>query len=301
MKRPPRAPTMKRLRCEPAMERPPCALRVAVSVADVHREAGHESELVTQAILGDRLRVLAAADGGRWFRVRLADGYTGWIRSWLAAPDRRGWPGPRIVEIDEPLAWIRSRATSGSDPVSDVVIGTRLAGRPSGRSGWVRVTLPDGRSGFLPRSCLLGRAIRAVDRPRRPATAPAVLATARRFLGIPYVWGGRSPKGLDCSGLTQMTLALHGIAIPRDSRDQRAFLGRRGPAFRDPAAVPPGGLLFFGSSPGRTTHVGFSLGDGLLLHARGRVRLDSLCSSNELFDKELAGLFQVGHLPPLAG
>lgn len=278
------------------MSRRPGTLLVTVSVADIHREPAHQAERVTQAILGERLRVLDAADAGRWYRVRLRDGYRGWIRSWLAVPGRCDWPGPRVAEVDEPFAWIRSEPSAGAEAVSDIVIGTRLKALSAGGPGWLRVALPDGRTGFVSRSCLLRGTARAADGSRRPATAAAVLATARRFLGVPYVWGGRSPKGLDCSGFVQMTLDLHGITIPRDSRDQRAFFERR-PAVADPRAVPPGGLMFFGRPAGPATHVGFSLGRGLLLHAQGRVRIQSIVPDKSIHNKELSCLFQTGHLP----
>lgn len=268
---------------------------VAVSVAEIHREPAHESEIVTQSLMGERLAVLSRVNSGRWLQVRLPDGYRGWVRSWLVCPDVRGWPGPRVAEIDEPVTWIRSAPEEGAEPVSDAVIGVRLPGAPSGTSGWVRVSLPDDRSGFVPAGHLLGRRIRPAAAARRPPRPAALLATARRFLGVPYVWGGRSPRGFDCSGLVQMVHELHGLSIPRDSRDQRRFLSRRRPDLTDPLAVPPGGLLFFGPAPGRTTHVAFSLGKGSILHAQGRVRIQSVDQVNPLYHGDLAALFQVGY------
>ena len=99
---------------------------------------------------------------------------------------------------------------------------------------------------------------------------------------------------MDCSGLTQMVFDLHGIGIPRDSKDQRSFLEKRNGAIRDPLAVPAGGLLFFGKNPERASHVGISLGGGGFIHAQGRVRIQSLDPDNSQFHKDLAPLFQVG-------
>lgn len=277
-------------------------VHAAVSVAEVHREPAHESEIVTQSLMGERLAVLERADGDRWLRVRLPDGYRGWIRSWLVCPDDPGWPGERLAEIDQPSTWIRSAPDPAADPVSDVVIGTRLPGSRAG-AGWVTVRLPDGRAGFLPAGDLLRGRLHGAEALRRPAAAAARLATARRFLGVPYVWGGKSPRGFDCSGLVQLVHELHGIRIPRDSRDQRRFLARQGRPVRDPLAARAGSLCFFGPTPVRTTHVGFALGSGGLLHAQGRVRVDSLDPSNANYHKELAALFQVAYelLPPRGG
>jgi cell wall-associated NlpC family hydrolase len=267
-------------------------VQVAVSVADIHREPAHESELVTQAAMALPLKVRNTAEEGRWLHVELPDAYVGWVRSWLVTPVRRGWPAGHPVEIDQPLTWIRSEPEPEADPVSDVVIGTRLERQSGGPAGWVRVSLPDGRLGFLPRADLLSGG-RPLNGRRRERTAAALLATARRFLGVPYVWGGRSPKGLDCSGFTQMVFDLHDFDLPRDSKDQRTFLERQGAVVPDPLATPPGGLLFFGRNPDRASHVGISLGGGDFIHAQGWVRFQSIEAAKPLFSKELSSLFQV--------
>ena len=94
--------------------------------------------------------------------------------------------------------------------------------------------------------------------------------------------------------------ALHALPLPRDSKDQDAWLARRRKGIDDPLAVPPGGLLFFGR-PGRPiSHVGFSLGDGEFLHAQGRVRIQSLDKRKPHYHGELADVFRRG-FPPHPG
>lgn len=268
-------------------------VRVAVSVADIRKEPAHEAEMTTQALLGWPLALLETADEGRWHRVRLPDGYTGWVRSWLVTPDAPGWPGPRVAEVDAPVTWLRREPEVAAEPVTDLPLGARLALLPGRAPGWVLLGLPDGRAGWLPRTDLLRGGPIAAGAARRPPTVERVLATARRCMGVPYVWGGRSPKGLDCSGLTQMALELHGLDIPRDAKDQRRHLEKRATTLHDPLAAPPGSLVFFGKSPDRATHVGFATGKGGLLHAQGRVREDSLDEANPMFRKDLRDLFQV--------
>jgi cell wall-associated NlpC family hydrolase len=252
---------------------------------------------VTQAVMGVRVRVLDEADGGRWLRVALPDGYRGWLRAWLSAPDDDSWPVARVAEVDVPWTWVLPEPARQDEPVSDVVIGTRL--KPIGRasSGWQPVALPDGRTGVIDCAELLRGKVIPADAPRRPARAPALLATARRFLGVPYVWGGTSPKGFDCSGLTQLVHDLHGLPLPRDSKDQDAWLARRATPIGDPMAVPPGGLLFFGQPGKPVSHVGFSLGAGAFLHAQGRVRMHTLDPSTPQYHKDLAGNFRRGFAP----
>lgn len=273
---------------------------VNVSVALIHREPAHTSERVTEARMGERPIILAEADSGRWLKVRLEDGYEGWFRSWLAEPDDPSWPGTRVAEVDVPFTWILSKSDATAEPISDVIIGTRLmvSGRVSG--GWTPVVLPDGRRGYLPSGDLLrGKPMSAASL-RRPARVRALLATARRFTGVPYVWGGKSPHGFDCSGLTQMVHELHGLHLPRDARDQESWLVRRSRAIRDPLLVPPGGLLFFGQRGGVASHVGFSLGGGAFRHAQGRVREQSLDPDNSNYHKDLADIFRCG-FPPHPG
>jgi cell wall-associated NlpC family hydrolase len=96
--------------------------------------------------------------------------------------------------------------------------------------------------------------------------------TAIKFINSPYIWGGRIPSGIDCSGLTQLVYKIKGIPIPRDSWNQ-AEVGK--PVdFIDQAE--PGDLVFFDNDRGKISHVGMILSRGLVIHASGRVRIDSI-------------------------
>lgn len=114
---------------------------------------------------------------------------------------------------------------------------------------------------------------------RRPGhvsgPAAAVVETALDALGTPYAWGGTSENGFDCSGLIQYAYGLHGVSLPRRSRDQ-AVMGE--PVPRAPAALVPGDILAFSAQPGgAVTHVGLYVGDGLFLHsATDGVKLSAL-------------------------
>jgi cell wall-associated NlpC family hydrolase len=132
------------------------------------------------------------------------------------------------------------------------------------------VGYPDGRTGYLlkrdaqPFTAWLEA---AKDTPER------VVATAYRFVGVPYLWGGTSAKGMDCSGFTKTVYFLNGVLLPRDA-SQQVLVGEPVPKDNGMAAVKEGDLLFFGSRaregrPERVTHVAISLGGKRFIHSPG--------------------------------
>jgi cell wall-associated NlpC family hydrolase len=112
----------------------------------------------------------------------------------------------------------------------------------------------------------------------------SVSDTAMKYINSPYIWGGRIPSGIDCSGLTQLVYKIHGIPIPRNSWKQ-AEAGKN-IDFIDQAE--PGDLVFFDNDMGHITHVGMILSKGLVIHASGRVRIDSI-DHQGIFKPEIGG------------
>jgi cell wall-associated NlpC family hydrolase len=132
--------------------------------------------------------------------------------------------------VDVPMAVLLD-APDG-DAAAEAPLGTRVVAT-AGASGWTQVEVPGRAPTWMP-SAQLRHGV-----PPWPCEVSAILTTLRRFGGLPYVWGGRSPKGFDCSGLVQFVYALHGVDLPRDSDEQFE-------AGRPVQAIAPGDLLFFG-------------------------------------------------------
>ncbi|HKY61139.1 MAG TPA: NlpC/P60 family protein [Gemmatimonadota bacterium] len=244
------------------------------SLAHVRAEPRHSAELVTQMILGEEALVLAVRDP--WLRIRLADGYLGWVhggsvvRSAVDDPEAfaRSLNGP---PWEDPAVWIvvargqvlRQGPEPGSPQAADLVQGGRVRiGDPDGDP--LAATLPDGTTGWLDRQAAVPVARLAE---RFPRDGEALVEHAADFLGLPYLWGGTSEKGFDCSGLVQRIYGLHGIRLPRDAGPQ-STVGEPvdpGPGWRD---VRPGDLAFFAEPPGaRVTHVGILAPGGRMIHA----------------------------------
>jgi cell wall-associated NlpC family hydrolase len=260
----------------------PAEMIASSSVADVRRSPSHPSELVSQAVMGDR--VLPLKSEGEWFLVRMEDGYIGWIRSWHLLETTAAARDAFQTRALHRIAVNSSEALSGPSaealPVSDLVIGTPVAVTAPASRGWVAVDLPDGRAGFV-------REPHVEPRPQdRSVSRERLVATGLRFLGIPYLWGGSTPKGFDCSGLVQRIFRLQGLFLPRDS-DQQARFGRE-KKVTSLDDLAPGDLLFFGRPSQRVTHVAMVLPGREFLHAYGQVRVNSLDPEHAQYEPSLA-------------
>jgi SH3-like domain-containing protein len=256
-----------------------------VSAAPILAAASHANEQITQMILGESADVLEQR-GTSWTRVRLhTDGYIGWISTnqivRCSENEVRAWQKGRRVQSRQVVATLRSAPSPSSDPVREFVCPAVLPVK-SRKRNWISLRLPDGTMGWL-------RASECIPFQPGRASASALLRTARRFLGISYLWGGRSAKGLDCSGFTQMVFGLHGIELPRDASLQFTC----GDALlTSPTEWVAGDLVFFSLDGRKITHVGIALGmDQGYIHASGYVKINSFDRAHELFDSHRADTF----------
>jgi len=246
---------------------------VNVSVSNHYRDPSSTSEVVTQGLLGERLEVLEKTS--THIHVRQEDGYQSWVPEDLVAfePEQQG----EKLLVRSHFMRVYEQPDSRSTSLREAVIGCTL--RAIDEQGkWLRITLPDGTSGWAEK-CHFGTF--------PGATVENILDLAHEFLGYAYSWGGRSPKGFDCSGFVQTVFKLHGVKLLRDAWQQQEH-HQISTNFLD---AQPGDLLFFSGKPNRVTHVAISLGQQRYIHASGWVRLDSFNENDDVFERQRAQSF----------
>jgi gamma-D-glutamyl-L-lysine dipeptidyl-peptidase len=248
---------------------------INVSVANMYSEPSYRSEICSQAVLWER--VLATEERKGFIRITSEDRYDGWIdERQLTTVDDAEPADIRMVTAMQ--ASIEMRFDDDASTLSLVPAGGYLD-VVSSEAEEIHVIFPDGRLGWLKND----EAFTSHWRDRE-----TIAVVAKLFLGVPYFWGGKTSYGLDCSGYVQLVHKLCGISIPRDSVEQHDQGMRLSTDHRDARA---GDLLFFSETGKRISHVGMSLGDGLILHSRGMVTLNSLCPEHPHFRPALRDTF----------
>lgn len=235
---------------------------VVVPVANMYSGPSEKRDVVSQALYGSNVTLLIAR--GEWSRIQTPDHYRGWVRSnhlrILLVGNGYAVSGP-TVEIGSLFANLYAEPdVTRHKPVITLPFEARLEVIPpktpkASREGWLQVELPDQCKAWI-------QAGDVISDPK-PLSIPESIELAKRFLGIPYLWGGRSSFGFDCAGFTQMLVRARGFNLPRDADQQAAWNGVTKVERKD---LQPGDLLFFGSSLKTITHTGMYIGDGQFIH-----------------------------------
>jgi gamma-D-glutamyl-L-lysine dipeptidyl-peptidase len=260
---------------------------INVSVGNMRGHNRHSSELVTQVLLGTPVRVLKRQGG--WYYVQSPDRYLGWINGGALHTVTRDeldeWnTAPQII-VTRKHGIVRQQPASNALPVTNVVIGSRLI--LNGRRGlWNEVRLPDGRAGYIENPITQNY---ATWRENLQLTGENIAETAGMFIGIPYLWGGTSVKGFDCSGFTKTVFMLNGLDLNRDA-SQQILMGKHIDTGENFSNLKKGDLVFFGRKetedrPERIVHVGIYLGNGEFIHSSDYVRINSFFPWADNYDE----------------
>lgn len=259
---------------------------VTVSVCNIRFTSSYDAEMVSQATMGTPLKIYKQEGG--WLLVQTPDMYLGWVDSDAIA--LKSIEEHSLWKTSERLLYSQKTGDIFSDrskkkPISDIVAGCIVEIAGTGTEGF-DVRLPDGRPGYIPAA----NAIRLENISAGVLPTPEnLVASAESFMGIPYLWGGTSAKGFDCSGFVKTVYFLNGIILDRDA-SQQFQNGIRIRARREsfPDSLKAGDLMFFGSlQRGRpqARHVGMYIGNSEFIHCSGMVKINSLDSTRADFSR----------------
>ena len=251
---------------------------VNTGVANIYGDPSFKSEVVTQAILGEMPET--TDQQGKWFRVKQWDGYEGWIYYFYLVKNPDYYHGKERIRVNAPVTQIREEPAMTAASFRDAVFGVELPVL-SREDSWTEVELPDGLTGWLQDEPL---EMEGTARER-------LVQVAKTFRGVPYHWGGKTPKGFDCSGFIQTCFKAIGISLPRDAHVQHCFSDLPSVSTKE---AKPGDLFFFSEVGERITHVAMSLGGPKIIHSSGWVKIESLDASLPGYNHQLRDILSTG-------
>jgi cell wall-associated NlpC family hydrolase len=224
-----------------------------VPVSPLRASPAHQSEMVSQLLFGELVNVIEKGEN-KWLKVRCQfDSYEGWITS------------PHLTEPPYQSAPLHLTADWSSEIFFDdqpmhLSFGSDLRGLVNGQAEW-------GKYNWSFKG-------NHIDPLHNKKTEKNLLKAAFLFINTPYLWGGRSSFGIDCSGFTQLVFKSFGVSLLRDAYQQAT----QGEVVGFLAETKIGDLAFFDNSEGKITHVGILINEHEIIHASGKVRVDRIDS-----------------------
>lgn len=224
-----------------------------LSTIPVRAEHSHKSEIVTQLLFGEAYTVTAISDDGEWKKIKAEyDGYEGWIADF------------QFKQVSEEYFHDYKKSSANHAVNND---GLAQVSHPQLGRQFISIgsVLPFYNKGKFK----IGDEHFELENPEATRSND-LLKTAQEYMHTPYLWGGKSIFGIDCSGFVQQVFkSAHDLKLPRDAY-QQADHGQ----LIHFDETQEGDLAFFENESGRITHVGILTGDGHIIHASGRVKLD---------------------------
>lgn len=231
----------------------------------VRAEASDRSEMVTQLLFGEHYETIEKVPGGQWLKIRnYFDGYEGWI----SANQHHPIPDEYFEQINASDYKVSLDICSSilfKKTYINIVIGSVLPISTNELFKMEEQLAFNGQSKSLSQKWSYDQ----------------LHETAMKYLNAPYLWGGRTPFGIDCSGFTQVVFRICGYALKRDASQQI----NQGTIIEHPGDAKPGDLLFFRNAASGTAHVGILLEENKVIHASGKVRIDHFVNEG-IFNEE---------------
>jgi len=229
-----------------------------LSIIPCRKSPSDRSEMVTQLLFGETFEIIE--DGEKWIRVKHSyDDYVSWIDKKQYQPiSEKSFSALRkethVISFD----LVHPILNTNNDSLLPIVLGSSLHGFKNHEVEFDKVKYKyDGQ----------------IIKPHvSKKTRETIIEYSFLYLNTPYLWGGRSPFGIDCSGFTQLVFKLNGVPIPRDASQQ----AKEGNDIDFIEEAQPGDLAFFDNDAGKIIHVGIVMGNNKIIHASGKVRIDKL-------------------------
>jgi len=244
---------------------------VTLSVSNLRAKPEDASELVSQAMLGTPMKVLDYKN--KWYRVQTPEHYIGWMDAaglqQLTENEMQRWKNSNRYLFNQISGNVYDAPHKKAGIVSDLVLGD-LFEVESVVKKFLKIRFPDGRTGYVRKADCISFDEWIDQKP----DARSVLSVAGKMTGFPYLWGGTSSKGVDCSGFVKIVYYSRGIILARDASQQARYGESVDLSNRN--NLQPGDLLFFGRSAQRITHVGIYQENGNFIHSSGKVHIGSI-------------------------
>lgn len=254
---------------------------VKVTATQLMQKPDVKSELADETLFGEIVRILEHCTDG-WLYIETHYNYRGYVREESLFADTgkaQQWSEKAICYIDSSFADVTSESRYESSIIMVLVRGSRIVLTDREEDRWVEILLPDGNTGWV-RKCFVKMFENSVQTANEEELRKRLVDTALSYLGTQYRWGGKTPLGIDCSGLCSVSYLINGIIIYRDAELKEEYMRSIN---RD--EMKPGDLIFF---PG---HVAMYIGDDRYVHSNGKdgfVAISSLNPEHQDYRWELA-------------